>query len=372
MKVISVRAAKRIALKTLKPVLSIGLCICLTLVLCEFFSPILKAFSFVSTAAAMPSEGIEYVCDKYLGTNSTEMQSAQANQNLKAEYIEKAEETKPQKTEKPKNAGDISEYSITPSKTSSKIIWKDDAAFSNTSKFSNNEISKILSKEPKLVLKKDEPQILIYHTHSTESYEKEDLGYFIKGSSARELDQNKNMISVGKEVVKKLKEAGFSVIHDQNIYDYPSYNGAYNRSAETVKKYLKKYPSITVTLDIHRDAIEQNGGAVRVKPTATINGKKAAQIMIIAGVDDGSMDFKNWRENMKFASALQVQMEKSYKGLTRAVMVCHRRYNMHLTNNSLLIEVGGHANTLDEALYSGQMLGASLSQVLKEKGKFEG
>ena len=372
MKVISIRALKNIILKTLKPALSLGLCICVALVLCEYFFPVLKYFSLISTAAAMPGEGIEYACNKYLGTNSSEMQTAQTNQNLKAEYIEKTEQKETQKTEKPKNAGSISEYSITPSKTSSKIIWKDNAAFSNTSNFSNNEILKVLNKEPSLVLKKNEPQILIYHTHSTESYENEDLGYFIKGSSARTLDQNKNMISVGKEIVKKLKEAGFNVIHDQNIYDYPSYNGAYNRSAETVKKYLEKYPSITVTLDIHRDAIEQDSGAVRVKPTATINGKKAAQIMIIAGVDDGSMDFKNWRENMKFASALQVQMEKSYSGLTRAVMVCHRRYNMYLTNNSLLIEIGGHANTLDEALYSGQMLGDSLSQVLREKGKFEG
>ena len=121
-------------------------------------------------------------------------------------------------------------------------------------------------------------------------------------------------------------------------------------------------------LDIHRDAIEQSG-SIRVKPTAEISGKKAAQVMIIAGVDDGTMDYKNWKENMKFASALQTSMENSFPGLTRAAMVCHRRYNMHLSNNSLLIEVGGHANTLDEAVYSGEMIGKSLVSVLKEYGK---
>ena len=194
------------------------------------------------------------------------------------------------------------------------------------------------------------------------------MGYYESGSSARTTDEHYNMIRVGEEIVKQLKNAGIEVIHDKALYDYPSYNGAYNRSADAVKKYLKKYPSITVTLDVHRDAIEQSGG-VRVKPTAVIDGKKAAQVMIIAGVDDGTMDFPKWKQNMKFASALQTRMETDYKGLTRAAMVCHRRYNMYLTENSLLIEVGGHANTLEEAIYSGEMIGKSLVKVLKEHGK---
>jgi len=377
MKVISLRAFKTILKKTLKPALSVGLCVCLTLVLTEYFMPFLDKFALFSAAIYMPQESFSVLQQKYKGTSEKVSQSAPTssqneilNEETESDLISSQSSSSSVSIKKPENAGKISEYAIKPSKTSSKIIWKGDAAFSNTSSLSNNEILKILNKEPTIKLKKDAPQVLIYHTHSTESYEMQDLGWYEKGSSARTTDEKQNMIRVGEEIVKKLKEAGIEVIHDRTIYDYPSYNGAYNRSAETVNKYLKKYPSITVTLDIHRDAIEQSGG-IRVKPTAVINGKKAAQVMIIAGVDDGSMDFKNWRENMKFASALQCSMEENFSGLTRAVMVCHRRYNMYLTNNSLLIEVGGHANTLSEAVYSGEMIGISLAQVLKEKGKLE-
>lgn len=263
----------------------------------------------------------------------------------------------------PENAGKISEYAIKSSETSTKIIKYSGAYFSNTSNKSNSDILKVLKQSPKIPYTEGKPQVLIYHTHTTESYELNDLGYYIKGSSSRTTNEKENMVRVGEEIAKKLKEAGIEVIHDKTVHDYPSYNGAYQRSAQTVNNILKKYPSISITLDIHRDAIEQSGG-VRVKPTAVINGKKAAQIMIIGGVDDGTMDYKNWKENLKFASSLQVQMQKDYNGLTRAVMVCHRRYNMHLTDNSLLIEMGGHANTLDEAVYSGELLGTSLSKVI--------
>ncbi len=363
--------------KTAKPVLSAVLCFLLVSFLAENSGGFFEKLTVISAAAAMPQGSIS-VAAKYFAaeTSSESTQIVQTKPAEKEETSSKAESeaassqssSNSAPKEKPADAGNISEYAFKASKTSSKIVWQGGAAFSNTSKVSNTEIQKILKQAPEIKLTKGQPQVLIYHTHSTESYELEDLGYYTKGSSARTVDEKYNMLRVGDEIVKELEAAGIEVIHDRSLYDYPSYNGAYNRSAATAKKYLEKYPSITVTLDIHRDAIEQSGG-VRVKPTAVINGKKAAQVMIIAGVDDGTMDFPKWKENMKFASVLQQQMEKSYPGLTRAAMVCHRRYNMYLTTNSLLIEMGGHANTLDEAVYSGEMLGKSLVEVLKEYGK---
>ncbi len=376
MRGIRFKALLTILRKTAKPIVSAALCFLLVIFLSENSGSFFEKLAAISAAAAMPQGSIS-VAAKYFAAE-TESQGEQSivaqPQKEETSSKEESEQTSSQSTlgsapkERPKDAGDISEYAFKASKTSSKIIWQGGAAFSNTSGVSNSEIQKILKQKPEIKLQKGKPQVLIYHTHSTESYELEDLGYYTKGSAARTVDEKYNMLRVGDEIVKELEAAGIEVIHDRSLYDYPSYNGAYNRSAATAKKYLEKYPSITVTLDIHRDAIEQDGG-VRVKPTAVINGKKAAQIMIIAGVDDGTMDFPNWRENMKFASALQQEMESSYEGLTRAVMVCHRRYNMYLTTNSLLVEMGGHANTLDEAIYSGQMLGKSLVEVLKENGK---
>lgn len=351
--------------KIIRPFLAIFIMFAVSTVCVKAFPNFFEKLTVYSALAQSPKQSAEVVLERFFDKKEEE--------SIEVTVPPKEEQTSSQSTSSsevqviaPQGSGKISEYAIAPSKTSSKIIWHNSAAFSNTSNVSNTEILKILKQNPTIKLTKGKPQVLIYHTHATESYELKDLGYYESGSSARTQDKALNMVRVGDEIAKALEEAGIEVIHDTGLYDYPSYNGAYNRSAAKVNEYLKKYPSITVTLDIHRDAIENSG--TRVKPTATINGKKAAQVMIIAGVDDGTMNFPNWRENMKFASSLQQEMEEKYAGLTRSVMVCHRRYNMYLTNNSLLIEVGGHANTLDEAIYSGEMIGKSLIGVLKEHG----
>lgn len=210
-------------------------------------------------------------------------------------------------------------------------------------------------------------QVLIMHTHTTESYEPFDRDYYDENYSARTLDENFNMIKVGNMIARTLSENGIGVVHDTTIHDYPSYNGSYERSAETVKGWLEKYPTIKVVLDVHRDAIERtvDGETVRVKPTTEINGKKAAQIMIIAGCDDGKMNMPNYKENLRFAAALQDRLETDFPTITRPLMFDYRKYNQDLTTGSILVEMGGHANSLDEAVYSGELLAKSLSTLLK-------
>ena len=87
---------------------------------------------------------------------------------------------------------------------------------------------------------------------------------------------------MGNEITKKLEEAGIGVIHDTTIHDDP-YTGAYNRSWETIQRNLSENPTIQVTIDVHRDAL--GGESARIKPTTVINGRKAAQIMILSGYD---------------------------------------------------------------------------------------
>lgn len=211
---------------------------------------------------------------------------------------------------------------------------------------------------------KNKPCILVYHTHSTEGYEMLDLGWYAKEYDSRTKDKSKNMIRVGEELVKALENAGFKVIHDKNIYD-ESYDGAYSRSRVTVEKYLKKYPSIFITLDVHRDAIYYDSGT-RGKPTAKINGKKAAQVMIITGCEgNGVQNFSEWYKNLVFATHLQRSVEKSAEGLMRPVFFCNRKYNMDVTPCSLLLEFGTDANTLEEAVYSAQLVGNALADMLK-------
>ena len=158
----------------------------------------------------------------------------------------------------------------------------------------NISIKNLLNQTPKYkTITKEKPYILVYHTHTTEGYELLDLGWYSNQYDSRTKDSRKNMVRVGEELVKELEEAGYKVIHDKTIYD-SSYNGAYGRSLVSVEKYLEKYPSIVLTLDVHRDAIHYDNGS-KSKPTAEINGKKAAQVMIISGCEgDGVEDFPKW------------------------------------------------------------------------------
>ena len=208
-----------------------------------------------------------------------------------------------------------------------------------------------------------EPQILIMHTHATESYEPYERDFYDSSFSSRTTDPTMNMIAVGDKIAAELEAAGIAVLHDTTLHDYPSYNGSYDRSRETVQKYLDDYPSIKIVLDVHRDAIERDSGD-RIAPVAEIDGKNAAQVMIISGCDDGTMDMPDYMKNFRFAALLQNQLESDWEGLTRPVLFDYRKYNQDMTTGSILIEVGGHANSIDQALYSGELIGKSLVNCL--------
>lgn len=227
------------------------------------------------------------------------------------------------------------------------------------------DIKKVLSEPVDLkITDKTKPSVLIYHTHTTESYQMLDTDWFTKSYQTRSNLATRNMVRVGDEIVAQLEAAGFAVIHDTRIYD-ATYNGAYYRSEDAIEAYQKKYPQLQVLLDIHRDAIQTND-TTRIKPVATINGKKAAQIMIISGCEGGGVtDFPDWRYNLRFATQLQKVCEESYPGLMRPLYFCNRQYNMHKSRCSLLLEMGSDSNTLDEAAYSGRMLGKALAQLLE-------
>lgn len=216
------------------------------------------------------------------------------------------------------------------------------------------------------VTRSSEPQVLIMHTHETESFEPYQRDFYDSSFSSRTTDDSMNMAAVGEAIAEKLEAAGIGVIHDTTKHDYPSYNGSYDRSRETVAAILEEYPSIKVVLDIHRDAIERADGT-RIAPAVEINGKSAAQLMIICGCDDGTMNMPDYMKNYHFAAALQQQFEKDYPGLTRPVLFDYRKYNQDMTTGSLLIEVGGHANSIDEAIYSGELIGDSLVNLFTEE-----
>lgn len=210
--------------------------------------------------------------------------------------------------------------------------------------------------------KSDEPQVLIYHTHTTEGYMDEDVDFFYDSFYSRTQDGNFSVVAVGDAISDVLNKRGIKTIHDKTIHD-STYDGSYDRSSQTVETYMKKYDSIKVVLDIHRDAIGTDER--KIKPVFTYNGKKAAQIMILSGCDDGSNWFPNWQNNLNFALKIQNKAEELYEGMTRPLSFDYFRYNEYVCDGSLLIEVGTEANSVDEAVYAGELLGNVLAEVFK-------
>lgn len=230
----------------------------------------------------------------------------------------------------------------------------------STTMITNGEINgkRLLSKD--LSLKKTKsPQILIYHTHGSETYK-----------DSRKGKKSDTVIGVGDQLEKNLKNKGISVIHDRSIYDYR--NGkeerskAYNYAASSIERYLKKYPSIKVVIDLHRDGVKES-----TKLVTTQNGKEMAQIMFFNGISrtakNGDIKYlrnPNKEMNLSFSLQLQANAAKSYPGFTRKIYIKGYRYNLHFRARSLLVEVGAQNNTVKQAKRAMTPLAEILNNVL--------
>ena len=201
--------------------------------------------------------------------------------------------------------------------------------------------------------------VLIYHTHTCESYTpSEEYNYTMTGNY-RTTDANYNMIRVGLELANRLTENGFTVEHCTTMHDYPSYSGSYDRSEDTVKNLLYE-KNTELVIDLHRDAV---GDGTTYGPTVEINGENVAQLMFVIGTDGGGLEHPNWIQNLKIAVKIQEKANEMYPGLFRPIVLRNSRYNQHLAKGACIIEVGATANTLKESLLSMQCLANVLSNI---------
>lgn len=207
------------------------------------------------------------------------------------------------------------------------------------------------------------PQILIVHTHGSEAYSQTDGLTYQESDPYRTTDCSRNMVRVGEEMAQIFRENGFEVIHDTNLYDYPAYDGAYDRSGAAVKDWLAKYPTIKIILDVHRDALVGTDGSI-YKLVSEENGEKVAQVMLVVGTDGSGASHPYWIDNLALAIRYQQELVSDYVSLARPVVLRNSRYNQNLSTGSLLVEVGGHGNTLTEALAGARLFAQSVSQVL--------
>ena len=328
---------------------------CLTFLVLTFFLKITK-----QSQKILPYEQHSYFsADELLSTT-------------KEDTVPEAE--KPQETAKKEETSANSSVSASATAVKGKIISKYISPYSAPSSYNkvymknstplNIDIKSLLNASLKFKIKKnEEPQVLIVHTHTTETFMEKESGFYTEEFNSRTTDNNKNLAKIGGIVAEKLNAAGIKTLHDTTRHDYPEYSGSYNRSAKTVNSYLKKYKSIKIVLDLHRDAV--SSGSDKIKLVTEINGKKAAQVMLVMGSESGSItNHPNWKENLKLALKLQQTMESKYPTLARPLSLMSKKYNQSLSEGALLIEFGTDVNTLDEACYSAELVADSLVSLL--------
>ena len=209
----------------------------------------------------------------------------------------------------------------------------------------------------------DGPQILILHTHGSEAYTQSGEDTYEESDPYRTTDCTKNVVRVGEEMAMELRSHGFRVLHDTNLYDYPSYNEAYDRSAAAIRQWLEQYPSIQLVLDVHRDALVGEEG----EPYALVSteaGKKVAQIMLVLGSEGGGNPHPNWKKNLALGAYLQRDVVKNSTALARPMVLRSGRFNQHLAPAALLVEVGGHGNTLRQAIDGARLWADSAARSL--------
>ncbi len=201
------------------------------------------------------------------------------------------------------------------------------------------------------------PRVLIVHTHGTEAYSDSTTD-----GTTRTTDTDKNVVRVGRELAKLLNLYGIPTLHSETMHDEISYITSYNSSKKEVQNLLAKHPSIKYVIDVHRDAIP-NDGENRVKPLAEINGENTAQLMLVVGTNAGGGNHPDYIQNLTVASHLQKSMNDTYPGLARPVNIRSAIFNQNVCSGAFLLEVGSDANTLDEALAAVRLFARSFAAI---------
>lgn len=199
------------------------------------------------------------------------------------------------------------------------------------------------------------PHILLYHTHSQET--------FVNSEAGKEED---TILGAGAILAEYLEEYGFEVYHHKGKYDVESRDYAYSNSLPELERILKENPQIQVVIDLHRDAVAET-----TKLVTDIQGKQVAKVMFFNGLgrtkDKGEISYlKNpyLQENLAFSFQMKVACEEYYPGFARSIYLRAYRYNMHLCPKTLLIELGAQTNTKEEIRDALAPLAHVLSMVL--------
>ena len=202
-------------------------------------------------------------------------------------------------------------------------------------------------------------KVVIYHTHTCESYTPTEQYQYTASGNFRTIDLNYSVSRVGDELEKALNSYGCTVIHDRTYHDYPAYNGSYSRSLITAQNMLSANPDAEIVIDLHRDAIADETYGPRVK----IGDEYVSQLMFVIGTDGANSAHTNWLQNLKFAIKVQQKANELYPGLFKPIILRNSEYNQHVAKAACIIEVGSTGNTLEESMGAMKYLARIIEEI---------
>ena len=238
----------------------------------------------------------------------------------------------------------VGEDNIPVAKTTSSNITLDSSIYNSKLRVTNNK-----------------PQILIYHSHSCETYSDSPKGNY------HSEDKDHSVMSVGCLLTNQLSDLGWGVIHSTTFHDSPTYNNSYSRSAETIKSVMNQYNDVDITIDLHRDGLNIPNEAVKNnihdKYTTTINGEKVAKFFFVVGARNDDV-----KKVQNLANGLTKYAKQKYPDLIMPVVLKpYGRFNQSICDNAILVEVGSNGTTTAEAQASAKYIAQILDGYFKEQ-----
>ncbi|MBC8079978.1 MAG: stage II sporulation protein P [Gorillibacterium sp.] len=203
-----------------------------------------------------------------------------------------------------------------------------------------------------------EKVVMIYHSHNRESY-LPNLKNVTDPDNA--YDDKENVTLVGKRLAAQLEKLGVGAVNYSTDYTsvikHFNYAFAYKYSNKTVQEAFITYPAVDFVFDIHRDSLSRN------KTTIEIGGKAYAQVFFIIGQRN-----PHWKENEAFAAKIHDALEIKTPGLSRGIwgktpQEGNAEYNQTLSSNSVLLEIGGPYNSLEECYRTADVLAKVIADI---------
>jgi stage II sporulation protein P len=224
-----------------------------------------------------------------------------------------------------------------------------------------------LHTDPEKIYPQDTPLVLIVHTHGTEAYSDPSAPWYDpEREVARSTDKNKNVVHIGRIMADILNGNGISTVHCDLMHDTESYSGSYERSGETVERYLSKYPSIKYIIDVHRDAVVKSSGELVGAVCETEIGR-CAQVMAVIGTGESVGIETGYIENLALAQRLRERLNGIANNLARPTCLRPSAYNQQYGAFSVLLEIGAAGNSLAEAELAARYSAEALCDIIKGK-----